>query len=181
MEEIWKDIKGYEGLYQISNFGRVKSFLKRKERILKAGASGDGYLAVFLYGLDKSKLLKVHRLVAMAFIQNKENKPEVNHKDGNLNNNHVDNLEWVTSSENKRHSYDILKRKGPRWCGKINIFSQTDDFLVQVNDTKQAAEWVRRNTDSYHKVVCQCIRDACRGKKQKTAYGYIFKYANEKP
>ena len=80
-KEIWKDILGYEGLYQVSNFGRVKSTKFGKERILKLTKDKDGYLIVNLYKNNKSKTLKVHRLVAEVFLPNPYNLPQVNHKD----------------------------------------------------------------------------------------------------
>ena len=99
--EIWKDIEGYEGLYQVNNLGRVKRYYKNsKEKILKPFSNRDGYLNVKLYKEGKSKQSKVHRLVAQAFILNPEDKPEVNHKDEDKTNNKVENLEWMTRREN---------------------------------------------------------------------------------
>lgn len=104
MKEIWKDIKEYEGLYQISNKGNVKSLNYRrtgKERILKPMVIRNGYLQVGLYKNGKCKMLKVHRLVLMTFapISNMD-KLEVNHKDENSQNNSLDNLEWCNKSYN---------------------------------------------------------------------------------
>lgn len=115
MEEIWRDIKGYEGYYQVSNLGRVRSLDRyivnkkgeRKhftERYLTQVSRRD-YLGVTLSKNDKSKMFSTHILVAKAFIANPENKPEVNHIDGNKQNNKVDNLEWCTRSENELHAY----------------------------------------------------------------------------
>lgn len=104
--ETWKNIKGYEGLYQVSNMGRVKS-LERKgrksERILKQAVTHDGYLRVGLYAGGKQKTLKVHRLVCEAFHENPDNKPEVNHIDEDKTNNNAANLEWCTRRENVNH------------------------------------------------------------------------------
>lgn len=102
-DEIWRDIDGYEGLYQVSNFGRVKSFQKGTVRILKP-AINRKWLFVVLCKNGGKKIFKVHRLVAMAFIPNPDGKPQVNHIDGNPQNNHVDNLEWCTPSENMQHA-----------------------------------------------------------------------------
>ena len=101
MKEVWKDIKGYEGLYQISNLGRVKRVTTG--RILKGGKDKDGYLMVKLYKNNIRSNKKIHRLVAEAFIPNPENKPQVNHADENKTNNSLDNLEWMTAKENINH------------------------------------------------------------------------------
>lgn len=107
-KEEWKEVVGYEGLYKVSNSGKVKSFKYGKEKILKLKPNKNGYIYVKLTKDDISKTFRVHRLVANAFINNAENKKEVNHKDGNLTNNNVKNLEWVTRKENMNHSVDIL-------------------------------------------------------------------------
>lgn len=126
--EEWKDIKGYEGLYQVSNLGRVRSlsrYVKHrtiyilKGKLLKQRTRGKGYLAVTLCKNSKLKHYYVHRLVAEAFIPNPNNLPQVNHKDENKSNNCVDNLEWCDDkyntnygTRNERHSMAIKKRRG---------------------------------------------------------------------
>lgn len=116
MKEIWKNIKGYEDLYQVSDTGRVKSLSRLRkgnggytsERILKPTLnSKTGYLYVALCKDGKPKTKSIHRFQAIAHIKNSKNKPEVNHKDGNKLNNNSYNLEWVTSSENRNHAFAI--------------------------------------------------------------------------
>ena len=104
--EIWKDIEGYEGLYQVSNLGRVKSLKVSKiksERIRKSYQQSSGYISIVLCKNGKVTNHKIHRLVANAFIDNPDNLPEINHKDENKANNCVDNLEWCDSSYNKNY------------------------------------------------------------------------------
>ena len=108
MQELWKDIEGYAGLYMISNYGRVKN----AERLLKPSLSTNGYYKVRLRSNGKKKDYRVHRLVAMAFVPNCESKPFINHKDGNRLNNRADNLEWCTQKENVLHALEMgLKEK----------------------------------------------------------------------
>lgn len=123
-KEIWKDVAGYEGLYQVSNFGRVKrlsTFLadKRGKMYRRKGCILHLYvvhkrrtktdrLVVHLSKCNRRKAVQVHRLVATAFIPNPGRKAEVNHIDGNASNNRVDNLEWATRTENMRHAFDVL-------------------------------------------------------------------------
>jgi len=110
-KEIWKDINGYEGLYQISNLGRVKSLnklkgknTKTKEIIMNPSINKKGYKCIVLCKNSKQKHFRVHRLVAQSFIPNSENKKIVNHIDCNKINNHESNLEWVTHKENEIHA-----------------------------------------------------------------------------
>lgn len=132
-KEIWKDIKNYEGLYQISNKGRVKSLLKErisgryrivmtyKERILKLGLNSQGYPKICLSKNGKAKTFRVNRLVLAAF--KGETSLECNHIDGNKENNRVENLEYCTNSENKKHAYRIglMNRRGEKHhLAKIN-------------------------------------------------------------
>lgn len=112
--EIWKDIIGYEGYYEVSNKGRVRS----KYRILKPQLQANGYYTIRLSKNNIVQMKRVHRLVAETFIENRDNKKQVNHIDGNKLNNVTDNLEWVTPSENTKHSYDNNLQKKPK--GELN-------------------------------------------------------------
>lgn len=109
MQEIWKPIKGYEGLYEVSNLGRVKSFPRKgnhykEPTILKQSKYKSGYMYVNLNKNRQGKKYKIHRLVAQEFIPNPNKFPQVNHKDENKENNCVDNLEWCTMFYNNQYS-----------------------------------------------------------------------------
>jgi len=140
MSEIWKDIAGYEGYYQVSSFGRVKS-LKRakrraKDKVLVQWDNKKGYLICNLHTPHTKKITpKVHRLVAQAFIQNPENKPEVNHIDCNTKNNRVSNLEWVTSSENQKHA---IKHNGRSYIGEnCPAHKLTEKQVLEIRSIKR--------------------------------------------
>lgn len=119
--EIWKDIKGYEGLYQVSNLGRVKSLnylghhkemIKKPSLQKKTTMKSSQYYQTVLYKNGKAKTVTVHRLVAEAFIPNPDNLPQVNHIDHNPLNNKVDNLEWCTAKYNSNHKRNNRKPLG---------------------------------------------------------------------
>lgn len=126
MQEIFKDIKGYRGLYKISNKGRVRS----TGGILTPTDNGKGYLIIGLCKDGKRKNFYIHRLVAEAFIDNPEKKPVVNHKDYNTRNNDVNNLEWVTQKENIAHSINNMRGK------KHNSKTNTGERNISYRATK---------------------------------------------
>ena len=135
MQEIWKDIENYEGLYQVSNYGNIRSLNAiinckgakgienhiRKGRILKPSINTKGYYYVNLSKNGKVKNLRVHRLVANAFLKNEYNLPIINHIDGNKLNNNILNLEFCNYSHNLKEAYRIGLRKKQKYFG-INIF-----------------------------------------------------------
>lgn len=124
--EEWRDVVGYEGLYKISSKGRVKSYQGRhkKPKILKTSTTTTGYKKVELTKNKRRKSLKVHRLVAEAFLPNEENKPFVNHIDSNPLNNDVMNLEWCTQKENMVHSAIYGNHKSFAWENKDRVVSE---------------------------------------------------------
>jgi hypothetical protein len=138
--EIWKDIPDYEGLYQASNLGNIKSL--KKNIILRQNGDNYGYMQVILYNGETRKTGKAHRLVGKAFIENPENKPQINHKDGNKKNNHVSNLEWLTNRENKKHAIDTgLTVMSPKTreaqiasIGKVILDTATGIYYEKVKD-----------------------------------------------
>lgn len=108
-EELWKAIKGYEGLYQVSNLGKIKNLITNK--ILKGFYNKKGYLSVKLYNKNNTKTFYIHRLVALNFINNTENKLQVNHINGIKDDNNLSNLEWCTNVENMNHRYTSLGKE----------------------------------------------------------------------
>lgn len=179
--EVWKDIKGYEGRYQVSDMGRVKS-LERiitkkngrkqtiRERILNPITDRGGYLRVNLCdGSGKGKNHFVHRLVCEAFHENPKNKPSVNHIDENKANNEASNLEWCTIAENLNHGTrnERIAKPLSKPVGQYTI----DGNLIKV---WQSTIEVERQFGFSHGF----IGDTARG-KYKTAYGYVWKYVEK--
>lgn len=170
-----KPIPGYDGLYEVSDTGEVYSLnyekkignkRKLKPFVMKSG----GYLAVSLAKDRKQKLFKIHRLVAVAFIKNPKNKPQVNHINGVKTDNRVENLEWATNSENVKHSYDVLKRAPTRAArGKENKRSKA---LIGI-DSKGNVTRFESIGDAARKVGGRIgnISRALNG-GAKTSYGY---------
>jgi len=142
--EIWKDIEGYDGSYKVSLYGVVKSNNKFKDKtkfkILKSGLDKDGYLTIVLYKNKEKKNLKIHRLVAKAFIPNPENKPQVNHINGIKTDNRVENLEWCTPSENLTHAHTSglkISVKGDK-CGGAKI---TEEQALEIRAIGLNMSW----------------------------------------
>lgn len=172
--EIWKDVKGYEGLYQVSNFGRIRSFLKTghfKDKFLDTpeirtpGIAHTGYMCIVLVKDGKRHTYDLHRLIAETFIPNPENKRTVNHIDGNKLNNKVDNLEWTTDSENQLHAHrNGLKPKNSKAVRCI----ETGEVFVTGSD---AARSIGYNTHCFSSVM----------KSGVAMHGYHFEFIEENP
>ena len=157
--EIWKEIAGYEGLYWVSNLGRVKTMKFWKEKILKPLKTTRGYLQVCLCKDCHTKRLLVHRLVAEAFIPNPNNLETVNHKDEVKTNNVASNLEWMSRGDNKRYSAN----KSAKMFDK-----QTGELLATFPSTREAERVTGINQSS--------ISKCCNG-KLKSECGYIWRYS----
>lgn len=174
--EIWGEIKDFPG-YLVSNFGRVKSVGRKvknknhlmtiKEIIRKQSLDHNGYPVVALCNKTRYKTKIVHRLVALAFIPNPENKPYVNHKNGVQTDNRVDNLEWVTNSENLIHAYRVLKIKLPesKVVKEVFQFSKTGVFIKKWKSRIEAAKSLGISVCGINNVV---------GGRKKTAGGYMW-------
>lgn len=178
MQEIWKDIEGYEGLYQVSNFGRIitveknridcigrKSFISSK--ILKPSVDSSGYKQIILTKNKKRKSYKVHRLVGQMFIPNPNNYPIINHKDENKQNNNVENLEWCTILYNNQYG-----TRGYR-CTRhlLKKIKQIDIKTNKVIKTYNSLKEAEKETNIKYQLISSC----CREKSHSTG-GYIWKY-----
>ena len=163
--EIWKEVKGYEGLYQVSNLGRIKRHFKNgKENILNGKIDKDGYIEVILSKNQNKKYCRLHRLVACAFISNPDDKAEVNHKDRNKRNNDVCNLEWVTPSENVRHTFLTGRKIRTR---AVVQYNKNMELVAEFDSLKEASKKIKLKQNN--------ISTCCNG-KQKTVGGYIWRY-----
>lgn len=154
MEEIWSDIPNYEGLYKISNFGRI---MNNKGLILKQYIQNSGYYIVHLSN-GKRKAFTTHRLVATVFIKNTENKDYVNHIDGNKSNNNIENLEWCTGQENMQHAV-----KNNLW----NSYERSDFHKESLSKRMskrhkgitKSKEHNQKNRETHKGIAPRCITD----------------------
>ena len=177
MIEIWRDINEYEGIYQVSNLGNVRSVdriidrgfskLPLKGKILSP-SNNAGYLFVILSKNCNAKTAFIHRLVAETFIPNPDNLPCVNHKDENPLNNRVDNLEWCTYSYNNSYKR-LAKRKGKLKQKIVIQYSLDGDFIKEWENAEIAANSIGLTT--------RAIYNCCQG-RTKTSGGYKWKYKN---
>ena len=196
MKEIWKPIKDYEGLYEVSNLGNVKVLSKfinngrsygrkviSKEKNMKLIYDKDGYFKVGLVKNKKQKSFRVHRLVAEAFIKNPNNFAQVNHKNGIINDNKVENLEWVTNSQNQLHSIHVLGNKphkfkkykteeNPRNI-PVLMLDKNNNILKEFYSSVGAGEYLKNKLNIKSKKPQRNIRRAIT--KGYSAYGYYWK------
>lgn len=175
MEEVWKDIKGYEGLYEVSNLGRVRrcdAEIERKNRwngktnlvwkghIVKTHTSRrSGYTSVGLCKDGVHSVIRLHRVVAQAFLDNPDNLPQINHKDGNKTNNAVSNLEWCTASYNQLHAYKTGLNHG--WKSKpVEQYTKDGVFIKSWPDAITAEK-----TLGIHNITacCRGVRNSAGG------------------
>lgn len=179
----WKDIVGYENEYQINQFGEIRTLkdspkLKKYDVLKPQISKRNGYVYQMLYKNGKEKLLRVHRLVAMAFLPNPNNLPQVNHKDGNKQNNSVDNLEWCEQSDNMKHAYKNglqIPSENQRKA-IINTNKLKQKKVCQIKDgeiinTFSGISEASRQT----KISISCISRCC-NLKRKSTNGYEWRF-----
>lgn len=190
-KEIWKDIKGYEGKYQASSFGRIKrnkTFKFNKtypEIIMKTKYNNMGYKVVNLFREKKPKTFLVHRLVASTFLFNGDNLKVVNHKDGIKSNNKIENLEWVTRSENKayalknnlaRDNFEGMKKNNVEISKKIKVYDKNNKYLGTFEGSRKVSNFLIENKlikNKKENTVSRAIRKAVAVNKE--YFGFSFK------
>lgn len=170
---MWKDVKGYEGLYQVSDDGRIRRIYDTKPPKVLKGRMGNQYPTVSLSKGCKKKSFNVHRLVAEAYLYKPEDATEVNHIDGDKWNNKIENLEWVTQEQNIYHAVHVLDKplfgKRPR---KVRAYDKkTGEFAKDYPSISSAARELANDVVIGRVAITSC----CAGKK-KTAYGYRWEY-----
>ena len=169
-KEIWRAIKGYEDLYEVSNFGRVKSLFRYK-KVLKPIKDINGYLKVNLYKNGNHKFVNIHKLVANAFIDNPKNFKYINHKDEDKTNNRVENLEWCSFYYNLLYGTRLERtvakiRNNPKKSKKV-LCVETGVVYLSTHDVER-----KLGFNSYN--ISRCCNN-----KHKTHYGYHWKYVEE--
>ena len=173
-KEVWKPIEGYEGIYDVSNLGRIRAYPRvgsqtSKIRLMTLATDKDGYKRVSLSNNSKKRRFSVHRLVAKAFIPNPEGKPQVNHKNGRKDQNNIENLEWVTQSENTKHSFRVLAQPPNKTnCRKVRCVELNRVFSSIV----EASEATGAGRSEIGKVARHSPR-------YKTAGGYQWEYVDD--
>ena len=166
--ELWKPVKGYEGLYEVSSLGRLKSLdtFRHKGKIKNIRLDKDGYFLIDLHKNKNAKTKRVHRLVAEAFIPNPNNLPQVNHKDENKHNNCVDNLEWCSQQYNMNYgSFRVNSAKAHK--KPVIQLTLENKFMKRWASAKDAAQQL----NLYATAITAC----CKGKNYKTG-GFRWKY-----
>ena len=169
-KRVWKTIDIFPG-YKISNDGHVYS--EKTKRVLNKIKNSSGYYHICLTIDGKMQYQLLHRLIAMAFIPNPDNKPFVNHIDGNKKNNMIENLEWVTNQENIKHAFDIGIMKGKPSCRKrkvVQIDKNTNKIIQEFDSQLEASHKLNIHPGSL---------SSCLNKRYKTSGGYIWKYKEE--
>ena len=183
--EVWKPVSGFEN-YQISNFGRIKNTvfrnrhtIKLKERMLTPSQNGKGYMFVYLSKNGKPKMKTIHRLVAEAFIENPNSYPVINHKDGNKENNFVDNLEWCTVQYNAEHSHRLgLQKPSERQKAIIAQWDKENHSKPVSQYAKNGAwikDWEQQKEAELTLGLCRGSISQCVNGRAKTAGGFIWK------
>jgi hypothetical protein len=153
---IWKNIIGYNGDYQINNFGIIRSFKSGKWINLKPFKNGHGYLEVQLYNDGEQKSYRIHQLVAEYFISKRPRGFQINHIDGDKNNNNVKNLEYVTASENVQHSHDIGLKVSEvgEGCGASKL---TEKEVLEIREMFETGNYTKKSLSNKFSVVPETI------------------------